>query len=269
VTGSQPASQPASQTTSHVALLVPALNEESAMARTAGVMAEAVRAGLVDRAVVLDGGSTDATASIAHDRGVEVLDVSGTFSHLGPVLGKGDSLFRGIHTVRADHYVFLDADLGNVSVHHVAALATRITRGDAVFVKAGFVRVDEHGTPRAIPAGRVTEEVARPLLATVSPTLAALSQPLSGQVAIRGTVARDLSIVTGYGVEIAMAIDIHRAHGTGAIAEVDLGPINNRWKPDAALDDVRAQVIAGAALRGVGVAPNTDHSHRLVVDRYP
>ena len=239
------------------------------MARTAQVMADAVATGIVDRAVVLDGGSTDATAAVARAHGVEVLTVADVMSSLGPVLGKGDSLFRGVHAVDADHYVFLDADLGNVSVRHVQILAERITSGDAMFVKAGFVRVDEHGAARAIPAGRVTEEVGRPLLAIVSPALAVLSQPLSGQVAIRGSLARSMSFATGYGVEIAMLIDVARLNGPHAVVEVDLGAINNRWKPDDALDEVRAQVVAGAALRGVEIEPNAGHSHASVVDRRP
>lgn len=239
------------------------------MPRTARVMAQALSTGIVDRALVLDGGSTDATASIARAHGLDVISVPEVMVHLGPVLGKGDSLFRGVHSVNADHYVFLDADLGNVSIDHVRALATRITRDDVVLAKGGFVRVDEHGVPRDIPGGRVTEEVGRPLLASVSPVLAALSQPLSGQVAVNGAVARSLAFVTGYGIEIAMLIDVWRANGPGAIAEVDLGHINNRWKPHDALDEVRAHVEAAAALRGVVLSPKTNRSHHLVVDRRP
>ncbi|MFM9227013.1 MAG: hypothetical protein ACKOQ1_10400, partial [Actinomycetota bacterium] len=69
-------------------------------------------------ATVLDGGSTDATASIARDAGIGVLAVSALMPHLGPVLGKGDSLFRGVHSVEADWYVFLDADIGNIGLRH-------------------------------------------------------------------------------------------------------------------------------------------------------
>ena len=45
-----------------IALLVPAFNEAQAMARTALVMREALDAGVVSSATVLDGGSTDGTA---------------------------------------------------------------------------------------------------------------------------------------------------------------------------------------------------------------
>lgn len=225
------------------------------MPRTARVAREALDAGLVSSATVLDGGSSDDTAAIAHATRVEVLHVPSVMPELGPVLGKGDSLFRGVHSVDADWYLFLDADIGNVAVSHVAALVRPIAGAETdgpVFVKGGFVRVDEQGRPREVPAGRVGEQTARPLLRLVAPELAALRQPLSGQVAVRGDVARRLPFVTGYGVEIAMLIDIWRLHGPPGIVEADIGEVQNRSKPDDALDDVTADVIAAAAMRGVG-----------------
>lgn len=225
------------------------------MPRTARVAREAIDAGLVSSATVLDGGSSDDTAAVARDAGVDVLHVPSVMPELGEVLGKGDSLFRGVHSVDADWYVFLDADIGNVAVSHVAALVAPIAAAGPngpVFVKGGFARVDEHGRPREVPAGRVGEQTARPLLRLVAPELAALRQPLSGQVAVRGDVARGLSFVTGYGVEIAMLIDVWRHHGTPGIVEADMGEVQNRSKPDDALDDVTADVVAAAAMRGVG-----------------
>ena len=231
------------------------------MPRTAAVARQAIDQGIVTSATVLDGGSTDATAIIARDAGIDVLDIPVTLPHLGPVRGKGDSLFRGVHTIEADWYVFLDADLGNVGTGHIAALVGPIGDPGVVFVKGGFVRVDENGTPRPVPGGRVTESVARPLLATLARELAALSQPLSGQVAVRGDVARGLSFVTGYGVEIAMLIDVWRAHGVAGLRQADLGRIQNRWKDDSALDSVAEEVRAAAAMRGVG------ESHCLLTQR--
>ena len=245
-----------------IALLIPAFNEAVAMPRTATVARQAIDLGIVTSATVLDGGSTDDTAAIALDAGIDVLHIPGTMPHLGPVLGKGDSLFRGVHAIEADWYVFLDADLGNVSVNHIAALTGPIGDPGVVFVKGGFVRVDEHGAPRPVPGGRVTESIARPLLATLAPELASLTQPLSGQVAIRADVARTLSIVTGYGVEIAMLIDVWRTHGAARLREADMGRIQNRWKDDSALDSVADEVRSAAAMRGVG------KSTRHLVERY-
>ena len=235
----------------HIALLVPALNEETGMARTARVAREAIDAGVVHSAHVLDGGSTDATVRVALDNGIDVVRVADVMPELGPVLGKGDSLFRGTRVVDADWYVFLDADIGNISLDHVRALVAPIGTAGVQFVKGGFVRVDENGVPRAVPGGRVTEEVGRPLLRRVAPELAQLSQPLSGQVAISRELARSLGFVTGYGVEIAMLIDVYRTVGLGGMVEADMGAVNNRWKPDDALGDVMREVTAGAMMRGV------------------
>ena len=253
-----------------VALLVPAFNESSNIAATALVMREALDAGLVSRAVVLDGGSTDDTASIASSFGVEVLSVTSLLPSLGAeVLGKGDSLFRGVHSVDADWYVFLDADLGNVCIDHVTAFTSLIDTPGVSFLKGGFVRVDEFGVPRDIPAGRVTELVGRPLLRRVHNSLAGFSQPLSGQVAIAGPLARSLTFATGYGVEVAMMIDVFRAVGLEGILEADMGVINNRWKPEDALGEVTDQVLAGASLRAVTMSEHGIVTHSMVQNCEP
>jgi glucosyl-3-phosphoglycerate synthase len=238
----------------HIALLVPALNEEVGLQRTCAVMREAVDAGVVTTAYVLDGGSTDGSVDVALAHDVPVLHVPQLMPELGPVLGKGDSLYRGVHAVDADWYVFLDADLGNVSLDHVRALVAPIANAASTgvqFVKGGFIRVDEYGVPRAIPGGRVTEQVGRPLLRLVDDALAEFSQPLSGQVAIAAGLAKRLQFVTGYGVEIAMLIDVYRAVSMAGIVEADMGLVNNRWKPEGDLVGVMQEVTAGAAMRGV------------------
>ena len=251
----------------NIALLVPALNESAGMQRTARVMREALDSGVVSSATVLDGGSDDDTVEVALQFGIRSLHIPSVQPELGPVLGKGDSLFRGVHAVPADWYVFLDADLGNISLDHVTALTQHIGEPGISFVKGGFVRVDEHGVPREIPAGRVTELVGRPLLRRVAPGLTGLSQPLSGQVAIEAKLAKSLSFVTGYGVEIAMLIDVFRAVGAEGIVEADMGSINNRYKPDDALEEVRDQVLAGAALRIVTMPEYGLVVHNSVTNR--
>jgi glucosyl-3-phosphoglycerate synthase len=115
----------------------------------------------------------------------------------------------------------------------------------------------------------VTEEVGRPLLRTVAAELAEFSQPLSGQVAISAELAKSLSFVTGYGVEIAMLIDAYRAVGLTGIVEADMGAVNNRWKPDDALSDVMREVTAGAAMRGVDIGCVEPMTLPVLKDRQP
>ena len=239
------------------------------MERTATVMRASVESGLVDQAVVVDGGSTDATMDIAREVGTGVLRACDMLPHLGPVLGKGDSLYRAVHATEADAFVFLDADIGNVHVGHVEALVEAIRSPGVSFVKGGFVRIDENGVPRKVPGGRVTEEVGRPLLRMVDPFLGSLSQPLSGQVAIVSDLALSIPFATGYGVEIAMLIDVWQTTGETAIVEADMGTLHNRWKSDASLDEVRRQVIAGHALRMQIPSGISHNSHPMVVLRSP
>ena len=58
-------------------------------------------------------------------------------------------------------------------------------------------------------------------------------------MAISRDLAMSIDFVTGYGIEVAMMIDVFRRVGRDGILEVDMGVINNRWKPDDALSDKR------------------------------
>jgi glucosyl-3-phosphoglycerate synthase len=253
-----------------VVLLVPARNESEVISPTLEIMLEAVQRGVVSQAVVLNSGSTDDTAQVVREAGVACMEPGDIRSDVGVLRGKGDALWRGINAYPSDVYVFLDADLGRISVDHIDALVKPLlTDSNVMFVKSGFVRVDENGEPRDKAAGRVTEEVGRPLAAREHPRLAELSQPLSGQVAIRASALRNMSIVTGYGIEIAMLIDMWRQFGEKGLQEIEWGPLHNRWKPDDALTEVRDHVLAGATLRGVTLPQFGDVVDDQVVDRPP
>ena len=126
---------------------------------------------------------------------------------------------------------------------------------ERAFVKGFYRRPFRQGESESIRGGgRVTELTAKPLLARCVPELVGFDQPLAGEVAVRRDVLTSIPFHTGYGVEIAMLIDIWRLHGAPGIVEADMGEVQNRSKPDDALDAVTFDVIAAAALRGVGDA---------------
>ena len=62
------------------------------------------------------------------------------------------------------------------------------------------------------------------------PELAALRQPLSGDIAARRDLLERIPFATGYAVETAMLTDVLRTAGAGAMVEVDLGELRHRHK---------------------------------------
>jgi glucosyl-3-phosphoglycerate synthase len=106
-------------------------------------------------------------------------------------------------------------------------------------VKAVFHRPTQLGG-----GGRTTELVARPLFSLYYPELTGLHQPLTGEYAGRRSVLEQLPFVQGWGVEVAMLIDIARHHGPEAIAQIDLGVREHRHRGLHALSVQAAEVLA-------------------------
>src|SRR3954447_10231798 len=92
-----------------VSVCLPARDE----ARTIGPILEQIEPlraqGIVDQVVVVDH-STDGTAEIARNLGAEVHDQERLWPEHGPVLGKGDAMWRALRVLRGEIICFLDAD---------------------------------------------------------------------------------------------------------------------------------------------------------------
>lgn len=231
-----------------VSVLVPALNEAATVQGVIGPLVDdLVASALVDEVLVIDGGSVDDTAALAQNAGARVLRLPRTFS--GHALtGKGGALWWGQQQADGDLLVFLDADVEPSRSATAAALLTPLLLEPKVqLVKAAFDRpltvdgVLQHGS-----GGRVTEMLARPLLNAWWPQLAGFVQPLSGELAARRTLLQRLPFATGYGLEIAMLIDVLDLVGLDAMAQVDIGERHHRHHSDAALGRMSAEVLAAA-----------------------
>jgi len=121
-----------------------------------------------------------------------------------------------------------------------------LTHPDIGFVKAFYDRPID-GRPRG--GGRVTELVARPALALLFPDLSSVVQPLAGEYAGRRDILERVPFVQGYGVDIALLIDIASRFGTEAIAQVDLGVRVHRNRPIEELAPMAAEVLSTALRR--------------------
>ncbi len=237
-----------------ISICLPARNE----ARTIGTILDQLvplqAAGAVDQIVVVDS-STDGTAEIAAGYGVEVHDKQSLMPELGPVLGKGDALWRSLQVLKGDVVCFLDADSEHFGAHFacglVGPLVVRTGSHPPISFVKGFYRRPFRVGDVTLPegGGRVTELTARPLLNLFYPELASFVQPLAGEMAGRRALLERLPFATGYGVDIALLIDAYRTVGLDGLAQVNLRVRQNAHKPLRELGPMAFAVLQAVATR--------------------
>ena len=218
-----------------VTVVLPALNEAS----TIGAICRSIREELmgvraiVDELLVVDCASTDGTPTIAEANGARVHDISALIPDVAVEPGKGEALWRSLSVVGGDIVVWIDSDIRNFSTRFVTGLvAPLVTDATISFVK-GFYRRPIMRDGELVPdeGGRVTELLARPLLAWLFPELTGFAQPLAGEYAGRVDVLRRLPFFTGYSVEVGLLIDMLSLVGLDGLAQVDLGERVHRNRP--------------------------------------
>ncbi len=219
--------------------------------RTLDACETARRAGLIDHVLVVGKGAPPELELAASEAGAEFRDEAELLPDAGPVLGKGDAMWRALAALDHDLIAYCDADLEDFGTHFLAGLfGPLLSDGGIDFVKATYHRPLAVGSQRlAGEGGRVTELLARPLLEAWFPQAAALRQPLSGEVAARRELLASIPYATGYAVEAVMLVDVVERIGLERIAEVDLGSRDNDHQPLEALGLMAREVLAGLALR--------------------
>jgi glucosyl-3-phosphoglycerate synthase len=195
---------------------------------------------------------------VAHDAGATVLHREDVLSHLPVRAGKGEVLWRSLAATTGDVIVFVDSDLHDFSPAFVTGpLGPLLTDPTVQFVKATYDRPLSTGESE-VPAGggRVTELMARPLLALHWPELAGFVQPLSGEYAARRTLLESLPFPCGYGVEFGLLVDAYRTVGLEALAQVDLERRKHRNSDLHKLGQMATEILQVAEARlGRTVSP--------------
>jgi glucosyl-3-phosphoglycerate synthase len=203
---------------------------------------------LVDQVLVVDSASNDGTAGIAASLGADVRQEAELLPEYGQVLGKGDAMWRALAVAEGELIVYLDSDTRDFSAHFATGMLGPLIcePGVVQFVKGHFRRpyAGPEGEPGPVDGGRVTELTARPLLSAFYPELAALVQPLAGEVDARRSFLDQLPFACGYAIETSMLLHARDLlGGTDGMAQVDLDERRNHHQPLRALGPMAYAVL--------------------------
>lgn len=177
-----------------VMTVIPAFNEEGTIGLTIAAV-QTVEG--ISKILVVDDGSSDATAERAREAGAQVLVLENN-------CGKGGAMNRAVELVDTDVVVFLDADLG-VTASQVSLIIGPVLEGEADLCIAAFRPPTKKGGFGLVKG---TARRAIKKIADIE-----VRSPLSGQRAMNREV---LMAVTpfheAYGVELGMTLNA-LAHG--------------------------------------------------------
>ncbi len=202
-----------------ITVIIPALNEEKTIE---SVIKFCFAAPDVSEVIVVDDTSEDNTVNIAKEAGAKVI--------ISKTRGKGISMKEGVQLSTNELLIFLDADIDPYPEGTIQNLTAPLINKEADFVKGAFAR----------NAGRVTELVAKPLLAILFPGLSSFSQPLSGMIAGKKSFFNKIEFFNDYGVDIGILIDMYLMKAK--VKEVNIGYIENKSKPWEALGKMSKEV---------------------------
>jgi glucosyl-3-phosphoglycerate synthase len=234
-----------------VSVCLPARECAATVGGIVTALLELREAGAIDEVVVIDADSRDGTAAIAANAGATVYQEAELRPDFGPVLGKGDAMWRALGVLRGELVCFLDADTQGFSAHFATGLlGPLVCEPGVAFVKAFYRRPFQHGG-LSVPegGGRVNHLLARPALELFYPELAGVRQPLAGEVGARRELLQSIPFTTGYGVEMAMLLDIWSLLGGEGVAQVDLEEHLNSHQPLASLAPMARTVLATIVTR--------------------
>lgn len=175
-----------------IVVLVPARDEETSVGETVGALGSLA----VTEVVVVDDGSSDATAAVALGAGATVLRIPGH-------AGKGGAMEGALRRLPpADVWLFADADLGS-SAAGLGVLLEVVLAGRADMAIAMF--------PPQADGGLGTVKRASAASIRMLSGFAA-EAPLSGQRAVSAACLGAIRpLAAGFGVETAMTIDALRS----------------------------------------------------------
>jgi glucosyl-3-phosphoglycerate synthase len=241
--------------TTSVSVCIPCRNEATTIGPIVRQIVDELMEGpspTVDELLVLDDGSTDDTASVAAAAGAKVVAVTDVLPEAGPGHGKGNALWKSVAASAGELIVWCDGDLESFTSDYVRSLILPLLVDPSVMMVKGYYDRPIDGNGQG--GGRTTELVARPLLALLFQQLSMIKQPLGGEYAARREVLEQVQFVQGYGVEIALLLDIAELAGPLSIAQMDLGVRRHRHRSLRELSAQSAEIMHAVLVRA-GLSP--------------
>ncbi len=219
-------------------VIIPCLNEEDTIG---SIISECKGSPMMVEVIVVDDGSTDSSAKIARQCGAKVIRHKKN-------MGKGAAIISGAKAASNEVLVFIDGDIQNFSSDIVERLALPVIKKEAKMCKATFQR----------EGGRVTELTAKPLLEMLFPEMT-LTQPLSGQFAIRKDALLTMEISNDWGIDIGIALSHLKAEER--IVEVNIGHLEHKHRSLESLAKT-ARDVTRTILQNAGFLAN---KHKIVI----
>lgn len=236
-----------------ISVCIPTLNEEATVGNVIRTLKPLMnmKKKLVDEIIVVDSGSTDNTKEISEEAGAKFYTADRYLKTVGKGKGKGENLWKSLYLAEGDIIVWIDADIKNIHTRWIYGLVGPLLKSKRIgFTKAFYQRPIKVGK-ELIPlgGGRVTELTIRPLFNMYFPRLSGFIQPLSGEYAMRRSVAEKIPFFTGYGVETATIIDIVKKFGLKKCAQVNLNRRIHRNQTLASLSKMAFGILQVFAKR--------------------
>ena len=188
---------------------------------------------------------------------------------LGPVLGKGDAMWRALSVARGDLVLYLDSDTPTSAATSSTGCSARCcrVRGRALREGRSTAGLDRR---RPASAGRRRPRHRADGEAAAQPLLSASWRASRSRSRARWPARRELlcsiPFLTGYAVETGMLIDVLEPVGLDAMAQVDLGTRTNRNQPLFALGRMSYAVLLAVELRLRGTDAVRTRPARRAVD---
>lgn len=197
-----------------LSIVIPAYNEAMSINHVISMCREASQSHEI---VVIDDGSTDATAQVAKDAGASIVETT-------PNRGKAAAMARGASLASGNAVMFIDADLDKLNPQQINELYEPIWAGTSEIAIGTYI----------FPCFQsFTKTVYEPLMSLLFPEVLEFIHTgwLSGQRCLTRTLLNRLTLSGGFAVETSMNLQLTFMQPRPRLAIVNLGNIGPHVKP--------------------------------------